>query len=317
MFKKIIYLLFFALSLFVVGIIFVKQMFLPVSTDKTQVNFLITKGSSVSLIGNDLYKQGFIKNPIVFKFYVQLTGSQNKIQAGEFSLSKNLTLIEILETLKKGPAEIWVTIPEGLRREEISQKFASSLSKNSDFMKEFNSLTIGKEGYLFPDTYLFSKSASSSAIVAKMLSTFDKKVSDVTLEQLIMASLIERETLGDDEKPIVAGILYKRIDAGWPLQVDATVQYAKANIECKNKIIDCKYWGDVFNLDKEINSTYNTYKNLGLPPLPIANPGLSSINASINPEKSDFWYYIHDGKGVIHYAKNLEEHNANVRKYLN
>lgn len=316
MFKKIIYLLFTIIILFIVGIIFVKQMFLPVSIDKTPMNFLITKGSSVSLIGNNLHRQGFIRNPIVFKFYVQLTNSQNKIQAGEFSLSKNLTLVEILETLKKGPVEIWITIPEGLRREEISQKFASALGKNSDFIKEFNTLTIGKEGYLFPDTYLFSKSASSSAIVAKMLSTFDKKVSDVTLEQLIMASLIERETLGDDEKPIVAGILYKRIDAGWPLQVDATVQYAKANIECKSKINDCKYWGEVFNLDKEIKSSFNTYKNLGLPPLPIANPGLSSINASINPEKSDFWYYIHDDEGKIHFAKNIDEHNGNINKYL-
>lgn len=301
---KFKYLIFFLVLISVGSVFYVKQMFLPVSVDETQIDFLITKGSPVSLIGNNLYKAGFIKNPIVFKFYVQLTNSQNKIQAGEFSLSKNLSLDQILEELKKGPKEIWVTIQEGLRREEIALKFATTLSKDEEFTKEFLSLTKDKEGYLFPDTYLFPKSISASAIVAKMLSTFDKKVGDVTYSELIMASLIERETLGNSEKPIVAGILYKRIDNDWPLQVDATLQYIKGD------------WKPVFSIDKELKSPFNTYKNLGLPPVPIANPGLTSINAAKNPESSDYWYYIHDTKGVIHYARNIDEHNNNVQRYL-
>lgn len=300
-----------------VGIYFVRQSFLPVSLDNTPLDFLITKGSSVSLIGNNLYEEGLIKNPIVFKFYVQLTNSQSKIQAGEFSLSKSLSLTQILEELKKGPKEIWVTIPEGLRREEIALKFTNSLGKNDDFLSELLTLTSGKEGYLFPDTYLFPKSISASAIVNKMQQTFDKKVGDVSYNELIMASLIERETLGDSEKPIVAGILYKRIDNDWPLQVDATLQYAKANAICKLQIKGCKYWEDVYTIDKEINSEYNTYKNLGLPPAPISSPGLSSINAAKNPEKSSYWYYIHDSKGIIHYGETLEEHGLNIKKYLN
>lgn len=317
MFKKILFPFIFVLILLFVGVFFVKQSFLPVSSDNTPIDFLITKGSSVSLIGNNLYKEGIIKNPTVFKFYVQLTNSQSKIQAGEFSLSKSLSLTQILEELKKGPKEIWITIPEGLRREEIALKFTNSLGKDDDFLNEFLSLTVGKEGYLFPDTYLFPKSISASAIVTKMQQTFDKKIGDVGYNELIMASLIERETLGDSEKPIVAGILYKRIDNDWPLQVDATLQYAKANTICKTQVKDCKYWEDVYIIDKEIYSTYNTYKNLGLPPTPISNPGLSSINASKSPEKSDYWYYIHDSKGLIHFGKSLEEHNSNIRKYLN
>jgi UPF0755 protein len=277
----------------------------PVSSDNLVQEFLITKGSSVAKIGKDLKKAGLIKNDIVFKFYVQATNSQTKIQAGEYELSKNLSLNQIVEILKKGPKEIWVTIPEGMRREEIALKFASSLDKDETFVKEFLKLTEDKEGYLFPDTYLFPKTASASSIVKKMTGLFDIKFKDVSYKELIIASLLERETLTDEEKPVVAGILYKRLENDWPLQVDATLQYIKGD------------WKPVFPQDKELKSPYNTYKNLGLPPRPISNPGSSSINASQNPEISDYWFYIHDTKGVIHYAKTIEEHNLNIRRYLN
>jgi UPF0755 protein len=137
-----------------------------------------------------------------------------------------------------------------------------------------------------------------------MTVTFDKKVKDVTYKQLIVASLLERETFADSEKPIVAGIIYKRLENDWPLQIDATLQYIKGN------------WKPVYSIDKELNSPFNTYKNLGLPPSPIANPGLSSILASISPEASEYWYYIHDNDGKIHFGRTLEEHNANIAKYL-
>lgn len=316
MIKKLLFLL---LSLIVIGLSLtyvVRQSFLPVSSDSKQVDFLIAKGSSVSLIGNNLQKSKLIRSAVLFKFYVQITGSQNKIQAGEFQLSPNLSLTQILEKLKKGPSEIWVTIPEGLRREEIAVKFATGLSKDDTFLKEFLNLTVDKEGYLFPDTYLFPKAATAQQIVTKMVSTFDKKVSEVTYQQIIMASLLERETFADSEKSIVAGILYKRIANGWPLQVDATLQYAKDTTKCKNQISTCKYWDPIYSADKEIASSFNTYKNLGLPPAAIANPGYTSIQASINPEESEYWYYIHDNDGKIHYGRDLNEHNANIRKYL-
>jgi UPF0755 protein len=266
---------------------------------------MINKGSSVSLIGNNLQKNGLIKNSTVFRFYVQLTGTQNKIQAGEFDLSKNLTVDQIIEKLKKGPTEILVTIPEGLRKEEIAEKYKLSLNKDDSFVKEFLLLTNGKEGYLYPESYLFPQTASPAQIVNRMIKTFDAKVKDVTYKQLIMASMLERETFADSEKPIVAGILYKRIENDWPLQVDATLQYIKGN------------WKPVYSVDKELDSPFNTYKNLGLPPSPICNPSLSSIEAAVSPEDSDFWYYIHDNDAKIHFAKTLEEHNLNINEYLN
>lgn len=303
--KKILFIFLF-LALVLIGFYFyISNLFSPVSNDNTSLDFLIPKGSSVAQIGNKLESANLIKSGIVFKIYVQITNSQNKIQAGEFQLSPNLTLVQILDTLKKGPKEIWVTIPEGLRREEVSQKFAKSLGKDKLFIDEFIKLTTGKEGYLFPDTYLFPKSATVTQIVNKMTSTFDKKIGDITFEQVIIASILERETFLDSEKPIVAGIIYKRLKNDWPLQIDATLQYAKGN------------WEPVFLIDKEIKSPFNTYKNLGLPPSPIASAGLISLKAAINPEESDYWYYIHDNNGKIHFAKTLEEHNANIQKYLN
>lgn len=285
--------------------LYIQTLFLAPSNNSEKISFMINKGSSISLIGNNLEKAGLIKNSTVFRFYVQLTGVQNKIQAGEFDLSKNLTLNQIIEKLKKGPTEILITIPEGLRREEVAERYKVALKKDESFVNEFLQLTNGKEGYLYPESYLFPKDASASQIVNRMLKTFDSKVKDVTFEQLIMASLLERETFSDSEKSIVAGILYKRIENDWPLQVDATLQYIKGN------------WKPVYSQDKELVSPFNTYKNLGLPPSPICNPSLSSIEAAISPETSDYWYYIHDNEAKIHFAKTLEEHNLNINKYLN
>jgi UPF0755 protein len=139
-----------------------------------------------------------------------------------------------------------------------------------------------------------------------MTSTFESKTSELELtrDQVILASLIERETITDEERPIVAGILNNRLDIGMALQVDATIQYAKGS------------WDPILPQDKALNSPYNTYKFPGLPPGPIANPGLTSLKAVANPEETDFFYYLHDSKGKIYYAKTLEEHNQNITKYL-
>lgn len=303
-FKLILISLFVLVLIVFSGFLYVRSMFLPPSKTSEDVTFMINKGSSVSLIGKNLEKAGLVKNALVFRLYVQATGVQNKIQAGEFEIKSNLTLIQIVEELKKGPTEILVTIPEGLRREEIAEKYKVVLNKDEVFVKEFLQLTNGKEGYLYPESYLFPKEATATQIVNRMTKTFDAKVSDITYQQLIIASMLERETFSDSEKPIVAGVIYKRLENDWPLQIDATLQYIKGN------------WKPVYSIDKELDSPFNTYKNLGLPPSPICNPSLSSIEASISPESSDYWYYIHDNDGKIHFGKDLDEHNSNIRKYL-
>jgi len=283
---------------------------LPVSGDKSFKNFVVDKGSSAGVVGNKLVGAGLIRSAIAFKIYIQFTGLSGSIQAGEFQISPSSSIPEVVSTFLKGPVELWVTIPEGLRREEIAGKFSSVLSKDQTFENEFLKASTGEEGYLFPDTYLFPKDVTASVVVAKMKATFDLKTAALkpSKDQVILASLIERETKGSAERPIVAGIILKRLKAGWALQIDATLQYGLGT--AKN------WWPILTRDDIAANTPYNSYKFPGFPPTPIANAGLSSIQAAVNPQDSDYWYYIHSSDGVIHYAKTLEEHNSNIRKYL-
>lgn len=302
-------------------------------SDKYEKSFLIVKGSGVTQIGKKLESEGIIKNALIFRVVTEVAGKTKKIQAGEYTLKSSMTLFEVIEKLVKGPDEIWVTIPEGFRREEVGRRFAESLSAKDKevFVAEFLTSSNGLEGYLFPDTYLFPKTATPAVIVKALKTSFDRRIAgevttklkenDRSLEDVvILASILERETLTDSEKPIVAGIYYNRLKASWPLQADATLQYAVVEKKCLSgsdpAFWDCKFWRPVTPSDKAINSAFNTYKFPGLPSSPIASPGLSSIVAAIEPEATDYWFYIHDSKGVIHYAKTLEEHNENIAKFL-
>lgn len=277
----------------------------PVTTAPAYKSFLIVKGTSAGQIGANLEKQGFIRSALAFKLYVRATGLSQKIVAGEYTPSPHLSLFKITDILLRGPDEIWVTIPEGLRREEIARKFAASLNKDETFIHDFLTASKDKEGFLFPDTHLFPKEATAEKIVAKMLDTFDTRAGlAVTKENVILASLVERETRTAEERPIVAGILQNRIKIGMALQVDATIQFIKGN------------WQPITLREREIKSPYNTYLNRGLPPGPICNPGLSSLKAALDPAKTEYLYYLHDSNGVIHYAKTLEEHNRNINKYI-
>lgn len=319
--KKYIALLALIVALIIIGIggnIWWGSLVSPVSNDTSEKDFLITKGLSASQVGTKLQKEGLARSSLAFRFYVQVTGKSKKIQAGEYSLSPSFSLVKTVDTLVKGPVEIWVTIPEGFRREEVAQKFASALNKDETFINEFIVASKGMEGYLFPDTYLFPKEASVAAIVRKMRGTFETKTVELKegieksrlseSEIVTLASIIERETKGEEERGVVAGILINRLNIGMGLQADATVQYAVGTSE--------NWWPILTKEDLTISSPYNTYKFRGLPPGPIANPGLSSLRAAIFPEESDYLYYLHDSKGQPHYAKTLEEHNENIAKFL-
>lgn len=321
--KKLMVLFLFLIFTVVAGIYWFYSNSKPVSNIEKFEHFVIAKGSSASQIGSKLESEGLIKSGLAFKIYMQFSGQSGKIQTGEFKLTPSYSLVQTVNTLFEGPLELWVTVPEGLRREEVVQKFASVLDKDASFVTSFLSETKGEEGYLFPDTYLFPRDASASIIVEKMIETFDSKTkglknnSNLSLKEVvILASLLERETRTDTERPIVAGILIKRLNSEWPLQIDAAVQYAVASSKCESTNIKCDWWPILTLEDLSIGSAFNTYKNQGLPPAPIASPGLSSIKAVFNPVESDYWYYIHDNKGQIHYAKTLSDHNSNITRFL-
>jgi len=295
-------------SIFAVMIISLVLLFIeltPAGSDKSLKRLLITNGETASKIGGDLQKNGIIKSAIAFRIYSQVTQSAKNIKSGSYDLPSNLWVPEVINRLLAGPIEVWVTIPEGVRHEEIAQKIIQSLNLNSkdsqNFYDKFLKLVDGKEGYLFPDTYLFAKDATPSETVKVIESNFNKRVNfKVTSDQIILASILERETKTDDERPIVAGILLKRINSGWMLNIDATIQYLRDTNNGKGVSFQFKFWQPLTVNDLKIDSPFNTYLNTGLPPSPISNPGLSSIKAAVNPVDSPYWYYLHDKNGKIH-----------------
>lgn len=251
-----------------------------------------------------LAQERLIHNYWVAKLYLQGTGLDQKVRPGSYLLSRSQSLEELLISLTAGPRDIWVTIPEGFRREQIAERFESFAQFDKS---EFLRLTATSEGKLFPDTYLVPLYATTENVVDMLLQNFAKKVGEISDDNLIIASLVEREVRNPDERPTVAGIILKRWEAGWPLQIDATVQYVQG---------DSKDWWPK-DIDTKKPSAYNTYMNVGLPPSPIANPGLAVIQAVLKPEKTDYWYYLSDSKGITRFAKTLREHNLNIDKYLN
>jgi UPF0755 protein len=301
----------------------------PGSTEKIRV--VIPQGASAAEIGLILADKKLIKDPFVFRIAAHLNGASTKIASGDYSLSPASSLAEIFTELEKGPLDIWVTIPEGWRREQIAARLEAQLTTSAKKFspQEFLSISQGMEGKLFPDTYLVPQTADAQAIIAIMTGTFAKKTQDVLVppypeglteaEVLTLASIIERETKGNaEERATVAGILLKRLKSKWALQADATIQFARDTEEVQNPAFvgDLKFWQPVSSDDKKIQSPFNTYENTGLPPGPIANPGLVSLSAAMHPSDSPYWYYLHDAQGNIHYAKTIQEHNQNVAKFL-
>ncbi len=290
----------------------------PASEEKSEKTFLILKGQGVSSIAENLKAEGLIKNETAFKLYIKQQNLEDKLQAGSFKISPSMSSKEIAQNLQKGALEVWVTLLEGWRVEEMAQKLATDLDANSE---EF--ATNSKEGYMFPDTYLLPKEISMKQIALMMRDNFDKKYTPELRakiraqgltedEGVILASIVEREARSQEVRTEVAGILLKRLNIDMGLNADATLQYM-LGFQPKEK----SWWKrNLSNADKLIDSPYNTYKYRGLPPAPICNPSLSSLKAvaDANP-KTPYLYYFHDDKGNTYYAKTLEEHNQNVARH--
>jgi UPF0755 protein len=296
----------------------------------TKKSVVITKGSSGEAIGKKLFEAGVIKSELAFKLYLRLENLSGKLPVGEFEIPQNLSLKDVIAVIQKGPQQVWITIPEGIRREQVPSRFVTGLSLSGaaadSFIDSFLTLSMDEEGYLYPETYLVPKDTTPQGAITLLKNQFKKNfallvkqtpIEMTDAEIVTLASLIERETLKGDERPMVAGILYNRLRLGMPLQVDATVQYTLANLRCKDSKKCSDWWPTVLRGDYTIASAFNTYKINGLPPHAIANPGKSALEAAARPVANDYIFYLHDKNGVIHYAKTLEEHNQNIAKYIN
>jgi len=311
----IIFFIFIGFGLF----IYYKEGTLAVNkNDATSKIFVINKGESLNTIAKNLSNEGLIRNKIVFYIVVKRLGIERKIEAGDFRLSARMDVYEIAKNLTHGTLDLWITFIEGTRKEEMAQIISQNLDiPETEFIKN------APEGYLFPDTYLIPREATAGSIINILGANFDKKF-DVELqdkaksknlspkETIILASLVEREAKLNEDRPLVASVILNRLKIGMKLDIDATVQYALGYQP------DQKSWWkkDLTQENLEIDSPYNTYKNPGLPPTPISNPGLAAIKAVIDAPETDYLYYVSDKNGKMHYAKTLEEHNENVRKYL-
>lgn len=286
------------------------------SADKTQKIFVIQKGEGVKEIANKLKREGFIKNSVAFFILIRKEGMDGKIQAGDFRLSPSMTAFEIAQTLTHGTLDVWVTIPEGKRAEEIAEILKKSVPSYQSFWRDE---LVKHEGYLFPDTYLIPKDGDINLIISIMKNNFEKKFTSITPnktglskeEIVIVASLIEREAKLDEDRPLVASVILNRLNIGMKLDIDATVQHALGYQENQKS-----WWKkELTKDDLSIDSAYNTYRKQGLPPTPISNPGLAVLQAVVNSPDTDYLYYISDRNGRNHYAKTFEEHNENIRRY--
>jgi UPF0755 protein len=287
--------------------------------------FVVQKGESIDEISKSLVDKGLIRSDFMFKLLVKLQGSTAHIEAGDFKISPAMSTEEVIAALGKGAEDKWVTLLEGWRVEQMASDLHDELGIDpGDFIKAAK----GHEGHLFPDTYLFNKNVAAETIVQTLTSTFDKKYSDnlqakvrkngLTPEEgIILASIVEREGRSDQVRKNVASILLKRFNMEMALNADATVQYAKDSQILNRGGTPDKFWQPVTLADyHDIVSTYNTYLHSGLPPAPICNPSLSSLQAVADADPSiPYLYYYVDGQGKIYYAKTLAEHETNVSRH--
>lgn len=264
---------------------------------------VIEKGSGLAEISGKLEKEGLVRSKYGFALYVRVSNKSKKIKYGKYLFNEPISIFALAGRLTKGEfgfKSLKVVIPEGLTAKETAELFAGF--ENFD-KEEFLEKTKNLEGYLFPDTYLFLPGAETEQIIKTMRDNFKKKAGDVGQDVVVMASLIEKEVPDSDDRKIVSNILWKRLERGMPLQVDAVFPYITGR-------------NNVLSDDLKIDSPYNTYLYKGLPPGPIANPGSDAIEAARNPKESPYLYYLSGNDSQTHFAKTFAEHLKNKEKYL-
>lgn len=308
----------------------------PAKTTAEQVLFLVPNGANFSQVATSLQKQGIIKNKAGFNLAASIKKSHTKLKAGEFELSAKMSPVEILSILVAGRSRDYsITIPEGYSLRDIARtlKEAGLLNDNQTeelFLKRatdsaflaslgFGSDTSTLEGYLFPDTYRFSKQMTIEGILKKMFARFnqvyDKEFAEIIStkglekeEVIILASIIQKEAAKASELPLVSSVFHNRINIGIRLQSCPTVIYG---------ILDQgqEFDGNLTKKHLQTRTNYNTYKFGGLPPGPISNPGKAAIRAAIFPAEEKYLYFVSKNNGTHKFSKNLKEHNRAVRKY--
>lgn len=293
------------------------------------VQFKIIEGMNTDEIARRLERENVIDSALKFKLIAKLNGYDSELKIGNYNLTTNMTYDEVFEKFLAGAPEfITVTIPEGFTVKDIAKRLNNegivdydNFLKRAESFAPYNYIERNNktfyycEGFLFPDTYQFSTDMSADDILYMMADNFDYRLSqrmrdraaeeNLSIYELItLASIVEKEVRYAEDRPIVAQVFFKRLKVGMPLQTDASLQYLMDSPK-----------EDVSIADTQINSPYNTYQHIGLPPGPIANPGLDAIEAVLNPSNTDYLYFVADRSGHNHYAYTYDEHLTLVNQY--
>lgn len=308
-----------------------------VSNDPTPQRFVVEPGMSVAEIGQRLAAQGLIRDGELFRIYMRLNGLDAGVKAGAFTLRPNMSIEQIALALQRSQAnEVQITLPEGLRREEIADLLQQQIGVSAD---EFKRLTqrasdysyaflqglpddATLEGYLFPDTYRLPENPTAQDVVLRMLDNFEAKAgllltnaasqNRTSRDIVTMASIVEREAVIASERPTIASVYWNRLGIGQPLQADPTTQFALGYQPDQQT-----WWKKGLTLDDlkyEDPAGYNTYVNPALPPGPIASPGLSALQAALQPAQTNFFYFVAacNGDGTHQFSITFEEHRAKL-----
>ena len=305
------------------------QLHQPANPSNSKVRFVVPPGATFHEVADTLHRAGLIDSVTVFDLYARYKHLDRNVQAGAYELSRNLNMIQILDALQTAiPEEIFVTVPEGYTIKKtaalldqggvikgsdyVAQAVAGQF--NYDFLKDLPAGT-SLEGFLFPDTYLIPRTGTAKQLITLQLDNFKTHWTDTrksqaaqrrlnALQIVTIASMIEREARFDNDRPLVASVIYNRLEAGWALDIDATVLYAKG-----------VWQSSVTTDDRKINSPYNTYLHTGLPPGPIANPGIKAIDAALQPAQTGYFFYLSDPQGHNHYARTNDEFARLLKQY--
>jgi UPF0755 protein len=314
--KNLINSLLFFILIIILSLVFFTGLFGTPNNFPLNSIYTLEDGAGLNIIAEDLFNKGIIKSTFWFKTMSVLFGGSKGLKSGDYVLNKKQGVIGLAGRFTMGDYNmslLKITIPEGLSVNEIGMLFAKDFKKIDS--NNFAKLAKDKEGYLFPDTYLFLPNVEATGVISEMEETFNRRIlelnSDIKnfnkpLDDIIkMASLVEAEARTMETRQIVAGILWQRLSMGMPLQVDSSFKYINGKTTQTLTVIDLK-----------IDNPYNSYLYKGLPPTPICNPGLSSIKATITPIKTDYLFFLSDKNGNMHYARTYNEHLQNKQLYL-
>jgi UPF0755 protein len=337
----VFYLLTFSLILILITFVYIQN---SINTPLSGIGYprmvYIPKGSNLKAVSSILKKEGIIDNTFMLNLIARYRFAQGILKSGEYQITPDMSPLQVLDAIINGKVyQYSVTIPEGYNIFEIAsllhkkgladKKRFISLSFDKEFIKSLEIVSVpsagsGLEGYLFPNTYYFSKEIDEGVIIKKLVDTFRDAVWDritaksreigLTPHQIItLASLIEKETGREDEKPVISSVFHNRFKKKMMLQCDPTVIYALLLRDFK--VGKEAYDGNIRKYDLSLDSPYNTYKYAGLPPGPIANPGKSSIEAALSPDNSMYLYFVSKNDGGHYFSSSIKEHNRAVKMY--